>query len=78
MLFVFIEMFQRLSTDPREKIDFEMRFALTCDAAWVSCPSHLELMNMSRVIQVKVTPQGLTPGAHFTEVSQECHFSEVW
>ena len=56
-------------TEQRAKIDFEMRFALTCDAAWVSCPTYFELMNICRSFQIKVSPQGLTPGAHYTEVS---------
>ncbi|KAK2181249.1 hypothetical protein NP493_405g05002 [Ridgeia piscesae] len=56
------------TAEQRVKIDFEMRFALSCDTAWVSCPRHLDLMNMSRTFQIKVNPQGLTPGAHFTEI----------
>ena len=52
----------------REKIAFTMRIALSCNASWVRCPAHLELMNMQRQFTVKVDPTSLTPGVHFTEV----------
>jgi tripeptidyl-peptidase II len=45
-----------------------MRIALTCNASWVRCPAHIELMNMQRQFTVKVDPAGLAPGIHYAEV----------
>ncbi|XP_046339901.1 tripeptidyl-peptidase 2-like [Haliotis rufescens] len=51
-----------------EKIEFNIQFSLVCEASWVQCPAHLELMNVSRTFSVKVDPRGLPEGDHFTEV----------
>ncbi|KAK3095930.1 hypothetical protein FSP39_020998 [Pinctada imbricata] len=51
-----------------EKIAFNMRFCMTCDAAWVKHPEHLELMNVARAFNVKVETSGLSEGVHYTEI----------
>jgi len=51
-----------------EKLDFNMKFVLTCSASWVSCPSHLDLMYTNRHFLVHVDPTGLPPGAHHTYI----------
>jgi len=48
------------------KQTFNMKFALTCSAPWVSHPTHLDLMYTSRHFLVSVDPTGLPPGAHQT------------
>ena len=56
--------------DQRCKIEFKKSLALTCGEAWVNIPSHLETMNGSRMFAAKLDIDGLSPGAHFTEVRQ--------
>lgn len=45
-----------------------MRFSLVCDASWVECPGHLDLMNMGRNFTIRVDGRGLAQGAHYSEV----------
>ncbi|KAI5645057.1 subtilase family domain-containing protein [Phthorimaea operculella] len=51
------------------KIDFGVRLALSCNATWVSAPAHLDMMNASRPISVRIDTTGLSPGAHFTSIN---------
>ena len=66
-------------SEKEEKIAFKMQLNLVCDASYVQCPSHLELMNSSRSISVKVDPRGLPAGVHFTQVGivLGVHFTQI-
>ena len=55
-------------TKPSEKINFEKRLRLQCDADWVEHASQILLANSSERITVKVDPTRLEPGVHYTEV----------
>ncbi|KAJ8030831.1 Tripeptidyl-peptidase 2 [Holothuria leucospilota] len=54
--------------DANEKIALNLHISLVCDVSWVSCPAHLELMNSSRSITVKLDPRGLREGVHYTQI----------
>ncbi|XP_058803991.1 tripeptidyl-peptidase 2 isoform X2 [Phymastichus coffea] len=56
------------SIDPARKIDFNMRLAMVCDAAWIHFPTHFNLMHMSRAFAVRVDAAALQEGAHFTSI----------
>ncbi|MBC8325289.1 MAG: S8 family serine peptidase [Verrucomicrobia subdivision 3 bacterium] len=55
-------------TKPTEKINFEKRLLLHCEADWVEHASQILLANDSERITVEVDPTGLAPGVHYTEV----------
>lgn len=54
------------NVDPEKKISFQMSLALACNADWVHCPDYLELMNLGRMVSVKVDPTSLPAGVHNT------------
>ncbi|KAK9505195.1 hypothetical protein O3M35_009300 [Rhynocoris fuscipes] len=54
--------------DIKEKLNFGVSLALTCDAPWVSHPSLLEMTNVSRNLQIRVDPTGLENGVNATSL----------
>lgn len=54
-------------SEAEKKIGFHLSLALACNASWVQYPNHLELMNLARVISIRVDQTGLPPGVHSTK-----------
>ncbi|XP_064215541.1 tripeptidyl-peptidase 2 isoform X1 [Tribolium castaneum] len=54
------------NVEPDVKIKFNMKLALVCNASYVSCPTHLDVSNASRVFAIKVDPTELAVGVHST------------
>lgn len=50
------------------KIAFKMRLTLICNAAYVSCPSHLDMSNMARSFFIRIDSSGLTTGVHSASI----------
>ncbi|CAG0881587.1 unnamed protein product, partial [Darwinula stevensoni] len=61
----------REQSEAEKKIGFEMQICLAssdASATWVQFPSHLSLQYASRTFKVKVVPDDLQPGCHFTSI----------
>ncbi|CAG9796314.1 unnamed protein product [Diatraea saccharalis] len=52
-----------------KQIEFGIRLVLTCDAAWISLPSFLDMSNASRPIAVRVDTTALPPGPHYASIN---------
>ncbi|XP_052750158.1 tripeptidyl-peptidase 2 [Galleria mellonella] len=52
-----------------KQLSFGMRLALSCGAAWLAAPAHLDLMNAARPIALRLDTAALPPGAHFTSLN---------
>lgn len=52
----------------KKQIEFGMRLALTCNVGWVLMPSHVDMMNASRLLGIKIDTTGLLPGPHFASI----------
>lgn len=46
-----------------------MNLVLICDASYVTCPTHLNLMYTARTFVIKIDPRALPFGVHYTSVS---------
>lgn len=53
-------------TSNYNKIKFNLKLVLVCDADWVKAPEYLNLMNVVRSFPVKISPESLPPGVHYT------------
>lgn len=49
-----------------EKIYYNQKFVLTCDATYVNFPLHLDLSNVARMFAIKIDTSGLPSGLHST------------
>ena len=53
----------------RQRIDFEMQFAISSTESWVSVPGHFMLMNNGRSFNIDVDPVDLPHGLHTANVT---------
>ena len=51
-----------------QKINFNLRLSLSCNASWVKTPGHLDMGYKTRHFMVSIDPTGLKPGAHATYI----------
>lgn len=63
---VYVEPIFREDCDPSVKINFNMKLSLVCSEPWVQVPTHLDLVNISRVLSIRIDPTSLAEGVHFT------------
>lgn len=49
-----------------KKIYYNQKFVLSCDATYISYPSHLDLSNVARMFAIKIDTDGLAEGLHST------------
>jgi len=56
------------SAKSEEKIAYSSKLMLMSTSTWLSVPTHLNLMNMVRAINVKVDARSLRSGEHYAEV----------
>ncbi|CAH0592745.1 unnamed protein product [Chrysodeixis includens] len=59
---------QNKSIIPKQ-IAFGVRLALACDAAWLSAPQHLDMMNAARPFTIRLDTSSLPPGPHYTSIN---------
>ncbi|CAH0562147.1 unnamed protein product [Brassicogethes aeneus] len=52
-----------------EKINFNLKLTLTCNAEYVSFPGYLDISNVARLFAVKIDVTGLTEGVHGTFIN---------
>lgn len=57
-----------IAASTNNKITFNMRLTLVCNAAYVSYPAHLDLSNLMRSFIVKIDTSALTIGVHSTSI----------
>ncbi|KAJ8670647.1 hypothetical protein QAD02_001906 [Eretmocerus hayati] len=56
------------NVDPARKIGFNVRLAMICEASWVHCPTHLDLMHMPRAFAVRIDATSLSEGVHSSSI----------
>nr|CAI5846072.1 unnamed protein product [Callosobruchus analis] len=57
------------NVDPEKKIYYNQKFVLTCNALYVSCPSHLDLSNVARMFAVTIDTSSLREGLYSTFIN---------
>ncbi|XP_058054982.1 tripeptidyl-peptidase 2 isoform X1 [Anopheles bellator] len=60
--------FNEKFAEPRDKINFNIRFTLIPTEPWINCGNYLDLCYSARKIVVKVDPTGLAPGVYRASV----------
>ncbi|VEN54465.1 unnamed protein product [Callosobruchus maculatus] len=57
------------NVDPDRKIYYNQKFVLTCNASYVSCPTHLDLSNVARMFAVTIDTSSLREGLYSTFIN---------
>ncbi|KAJ8930438.1 hypothetical protein NQ314_016765 [Rhamnusium bicolor] len=57
------------NVEAEKKINFNMKFVLTCSASYVNCPTHLDLSNVTRMFAIKIDTSFLTEGLYSTFIN---------